>query len=71
MVAHRLVMRVTRERAADGGTLTGVARKTAALLHACSQSKDATWQSRLAVRDFDRHVEAWTANVASEHRVPL
>jgi hypothetical protein len=54
-----------------GGTLAGVARKAAALLYACSQSKDGTWQSRLAFRDLDRHAEAWAANVAFERRMPL
>jgi hypothetical protein len=71
VVAHRLVMRVARERAADDGILTGVARKTASLLYAWSQSKGEPWQSRLAPRDFARQVEAWNANVAFEHRVPL
>jgi hypothetical protein len=71
VVAHRLVMRVTRERAADDDRLTGVARKVAALLYACSQSKGEFGRSRLAAGEFGRHVEAWTANVTFEHRMPL
>jgi hypothetical protein len=70
VVAHRLVMRVTRERAADDGTLTGVARKAASLLYAWSQSKGEPWRS-LAARDWGRQVEAWNASVAFDDRVPL
>jgi len=68
VIAHRLVMRVARERAAHDGTLVDLAVKATALLDAYAKSLGEAWQNRLAVRDFVRQVTALAENVASEPR---
>lgn len=68
VIAHRLVMRVARERAAHDGTLADLAMKAAALLDAYAESLDEAWQNRPTVRDFARQVTALAQNVASEPR---
>jgi tetratricopeptide (TPR) repeat protein len=68
VIAHRLVMRVTRERAAHDGTLVDLAMKAATLLGAYAESLGEAWQNRGAVRDFVRQVTALAENVASEPR---
>ena len=69
VIAHRLVMRVARERAAHDGTLPDLAMKAVVMLFAYFQSIGDPWQNRPAARDFVRQVDALTANVASDHRV--
>jgi hypothetical protein len=68
VTAHRLVMRVARERAARDGTLTDLALKAVALLHAYGQSLDGSRWNRPAARDLIRQVEALTEVVASQPR---
>ncbi len=68
VIAHRLVMRVTRERAAHDGTLARLAMKAAALLDAYVKSLGEAWQNRTAFRDFVRQVTALAENAASEPR---
>jgi len=68
VTAHRLVMRVVRERAAHDGTLPDLAAKADVLLHASIASVADLWLDRPAVRDFIRQVTALTANAAADPR---
>jgi tetratricopeptide (TPR) repeat protein len=68
LTVHRLVMRVARERAADDGTLPGLAVKATVLLYAYIRSVGEPWQNRLAARDFLRQASALTASVATDPR---
>jgi tetratricopeptide (TPR) repeat protein len=65
VTAHRLVMRITRERAAHDDTLPELAAKAVRLLYACIRSVGEPWQNRPAARAFVRQTSALTANVAS------
>jgi Tetratricopeptide repeat len=56
VTAHRLVMRVTRERRAHDGTLTAVGTKTCDLIATASGSLGEPWQHRAAARDLVRQV---------------
>ena len=69
VTAHRLVMRVARERAAHDGSLNDAATKAAVLLHAYVRSIGEPWQNRQAARDFVRQTSALVANVASDPSV--
>lgn len=65
LTAHRLVMRVTRERHAYAGTLAGVGAKTCALLALAFRSLGEPWQRRAAARGLVRQVIA-----LNEHLTP-
>ncbi len=58
VTAHRLVMRVVRERGARDGTLAAVATRTCAMLAAAAKSVGEPWQHRAAARALVRHVIA-------------
>jgi tetratricopeptide (TPR) repeat protein len=66
VVAHRLVMRVTRELAARDGTLDDLAMKAVALLQTYEASLGPPWQDRAATRDFSRQVDALAENAAGQ-----
>jgi tetratricopeptide (TPR) repeat protein len=66
LVAHRLVMRVTRELAARDGTLHDLAMKAVALLRAYQTSLGPPWRDRAATRDLSRQVDALTENAAGQ-----
>jgi tetratricopeptide (TPR) repeat protein len=68
VIAHRLVMRVARERAVHDGTLAGVAVQAIALLRAYGQSLGGSRLNPRAARDLIRQVEALTEVVASQPR---
>ena len=68
VTAHRLVMRVVRERAARDGNLPGLVTKAVVLLHAYIQLVREPWQNRPVAREFVRQTSALTANVASDPR---
>jgi hypothetical protein len=68
VTAHRLVMRVTRERHAHDGTLTVVGTKTCDLIAAASESLGEPWQHRAAARDLVRQVISLDASLASHVR---
>jgi tetratricopeptide (TPR) repeat protein len=68
VTAHRLVMRVARERAARDGTLPDLAMKATALLDGYFRALGGPWQNRPGARDFIRQVDALAANVAFERR---
>jgi tetratricopeptide (TPR) repeat protein len=56
--AHRLVMRVARERRAHDGSLASLAARTCKLLEAVALSLGLLWQHRAAARDLVLHVAA-------------
>ena len=58
VTAHRLVMRVARERCIQDATLTAVGAETCAMLAAAAGSLGEPWQHRTAARDLVRHVVA-------------
>jgi len=64
VTAHRLVMRVTRERHAHDGTLTAVGTKACGLVAAASESLGEPWQHRAAARDLVRQVIALNDHLA-------
>ena len=64
VTAHRLVMRVVRERHARDGTLTVIAAKAIALLAAGASSLGEPWQHRSAARNLVAQVIALTDHVA-------
>jgi hypothetical protein len=58
VTAHRLVMRVTRERHAHDGTLTAVGTKACDLVATAFRLLGEPWQHRAAARDLVRQVIA-------------
>ena len=64
LTAHRLVTRVTRERHAHAGTLTGIGAKTCALLALAFRSLGEPWQRRAAARGLVRQVIALNEHLA-------
>jgi tetratricopeptide (TPR) repeat protein len=68
VTAHRLVMRVARERSASPGALPGLTTKAVCLLSDYVRSIGEAWRERPAARDFIRQTSALTANVASDPR---
>lgn len=63
VTAHRLVMRVTRERRAADGALVPIAAKVTRLLERSRQSIDAAWRDPAAARDFVQQVTALSEHV--------
>jgi tetratricopeptide (TPR) repeat protein len=63
--AHRLIMRVVRERRAHVGGLPAVGAKAAVMLQAMSESIDPVWRNRPAARDLVQQVLA-----LHEHMTP-
>jgi tetratricopeptide (TPR) repeat protein len=61
--AHRLVMRVIRERLSSDGNLPLVAARACKLLDSAAGSLDAPWQQRPAVRDLVLQVAALNEHV--------
>jgi tetratricopeptide (TPR) repeat protein len=64
LTAHRMVMRVTRERRAHDGTLPAVGTKACDLIAAAFQSLGEPWQHRAAARDLVRQVIALNDHLA-------
>ena len=62
--AHRLIMRVVRERRAHDGTLTVIASATCDLLSAVTQSLELPWQNRPAARDTIQQIMALHEHLA-------
>ena len=62
--AHRLIMRVARERRAHDGTLAAVGSRTCDLLSAVTRSLDQPWQNRPAARDAIQQVIALNDHLA-------
>jgi len=62
VLAHRLVMRVIRDRAAREGTLSGLSAVTVRLLH--SYPIDEPWKDRVRARDCIQQVIALSENCA-------
>jgi tetratricopeptide (TPR) repeat protein len=58
VTAHRLVMRVARERCVQDATLTAVGTEACAMLAAAVGSLGEPWQHRTTARDLVRHVVA-------------
>ena len=56
--AHRLIMRVARERRAHDGTLAAIGARTCVLLSAVIRSLEQPWQNRLVARDTIQQVTA-------------
>jgi Tetratricopeptide repeat len=65
VTAHRLVMRVVRERAAHEGHLVGLGMRACSLLGAVMRSLGQPWENRAAARDHIGHVIA-----VYEHLLP-
>jgi tetratricopeptide (TPR) repeat protein len=65
VVAHRLVMRVTRERLAAEGTLPGVLDNAIKSLSAAAAEIAEAWHDPAGVRDLARHVTAVMACLTS------
>jgi tetratricopeptide (TPR) repeat protein len=63
--AHRLVMRVVRERMATRGGLLGIAASTATLLHTVSVSVDPVWRNRSTARDLVQQIIALDEHLPS------
>ena len=66
--AHRLVMRVTRERRAHDGSLPLIAARTCKLLDSVARSLDPPWQHRAAARDLVLHVAALDEHIPPDLR---
>jgi len=66
--AHRLVMRVTRERRAHDGSLPLIAARTCKLLDAVARSLDPPLQHRPAARDLVLHVAALNEHIPPDLR---
>lgn len=64
VTAHRLVMRVTRERHAEDGTLAAVGGRACYLIGAALGSLGEPWQRRAATRDLVRQVVALNDHLA-------
>jgi hypothetical protein len=64
LTAHRLVMRVTRERHAHDHTLAAIGAKTCDLIAAAFESLGEPWQHRTAARDLVRQVIALNDHLA-------
>ena len=62
--AHRLIMRVVRERCAHNDTLADLGHRTCALLFAITRSLDEPWQNRTAARNTVRQVIALNDHLA-------
>jgi tetratricopeptide (TPR) repeat protein len=62
--AHRLTMRVARERQAHDGSLPGIAAATAKLLSAVTASLTQPWQNRPAARDTIEQIMALHEHLA-------
>lgn len=58
VTAHRLVMRVLRERASHDGRLPEIGHQAIRLLDSWRQSIDETWRARTVAYDFARQVSA-------------
>ena len=65
VTAHRLVMRVVRERLARQGHLTVTCQAAAAALEAQAQSLSQAWQDRPARRDLVEQIMALYEHSAS------
>ena len=66
VTAHRLVMRVLRERASHDGRLPEIGRQTIKLLDSWWQSIDEPWRARAAAYNFARQVSALTSQFTPE-----
>ena len=64
MSAHRLVMRIVRERQVRRGDLSRLTASTAALLEMVAGSLDPVWQYRPAARDLVQQIVALTEHTA-------
>jgi tetratricopeptide (TPR) repeat protein len=64
MTAHRLVMRVARERRVHDDTMAAIVVETYALLGAVVELLGEPWQHRTAARDLVRHLIALNDHVA-------
>ena len=64
VTAHRLVMRVARERCVHDDTLAAIVVETLSLLGAVIQSFREPWQHRTLARDLVRHVIALNDHVS-------
>jgi len=64
VTAHRLVMRVTRERHAHDGTMSEIGVKTCYLMAAAFRSVKEPWRHRAAARDLVRQVMALNDHLA-------
>jgi tetratricopeptide (TPR) repeat protein len=58
VTAHRLVMRVVRDRHAHDGSLTAVGTRACALLRAAAIEEEEMWRQRTTAREVARHVLA-------------
>jgi tetratricopeptide (TPR) repeat protein len=65
VIAHRLTMRVVRERQAQEGGLAGLAAETSELLGAVTQSLDEPWKNRPAARDAIQQITALYEHLAA------
>ena len=65
VIAHRLVMRVARERCAQEGTLADLGMRACALLAEVAGSLDEPWRSREAARDAIGQMTALHEHLAS------
>ncbi|HXC81107.1 MAG TPA: tetratricopeptide repeat protein [Trebonia sp.] len=66
VTAHRLVMRVVRERRAHDGTLLAVGASANSLVGAAMHSFGQPWEHRDAARDLVRHVLTLDERLASQ-----
>jgi tetratricopeptide (TPR) repeat protein len=66
VIAHRLVMRVVRERAAHDGTLTSVGAEACELLALAAEPLGEPWKHRPAARELVRQVIALTDHLAPQ-----
>jgi tetratricopeptide (TPR) repeat protein len=69
VTAHRLVMRVTRDRCARDGTLTAVGARACDLLASRRESLGEAWQDRPAARDFVQQATAVHEHLTHRLRV--
>jgi tetratricopeptide (TPR) repeat protein len=67
VTAHRLVMRVMRERAAHDGDLSRLADKSCRLLGVYAESLGDNWQRRDDARNFVHQVAALCGNLTNQH----
>jgi len=63
--AHRLIMRVVRERRAYDGTLAAIGSRTCELLSAVARSLSQPWENRAAARDTVQQVIALNDHLSS------
>ena len=65
VTAHRLVTRVTRERAAHDKTLISLGRRACALLAVAATTLGEPWRHRAAAREHEQHIIALTDHLGA------